>query len=134
MTRTSPLHVAMITLGLSLLAAPASLAQASACANPGTYAFNDITLGSDAFLPSVSKQFSAAGLMAQRGNCTVNVICPRAQDGEAGEALAALTCRAIQGLVIKGGSAASFDREDVKNNRPRPGNGMSAGNVYIVLQ
>lgn len=134
MTRISPLNAAVIAFGLGLFAAPAAMAQASACANPGTYAFSGITLGSDEFLPSLSKQFSAAGLMAQRGNCMVNVICPRAEDTEAGEAQAALTCRAIQGIVIKGGSAASFNREDVKNNRPRPGNGMSAGSVYIVLQ
>ncbi|KFC62685.1 hypothetical protein FF80_03251 [Devosia sp. LC5] len=134
MTRISPLYAAAVAFGLGLFTAPAVMAQASACANPGTYAFSSITLGSTEFLPSVAKQFAAAGLMAQRGNCTVRVICPRADETEAGEAQAALTCRAIQGIVIRGGSAASFNREDVKNNRPRPGNGMSAGSAYIVLQ
>ena len=134
MTAISPLHAATIALGMSLLAAPAAMAQASACASPGTFAFSNVTLGSKDFLPSMSKQFAAAGLMAQRNNCTVDVICPRAGDSEVQSEQAATTCRAARDIVVRGGSAASFSFDDVKNNRPSPGNGMSAGNIYIIVK
>jgi hypothetical protein len=134
MTRISPLHAAAIALGPSLLAAPAAMAQASTCASPGTYAFSNITLGSKDFLPSMSKQFAAAGLMAQRSDCTVEVICPRADDTQPGRDAAALTCRAARDIVVRGGSAASFSFDDVKNTRPSPGKGMNAGSIYITLK
>ena len=107
----------------------------STCPNPGLISrLSNISSNKDELLPSVGKELAGIGLLARRTGCVIQITCVTTDGSDAAREVAGGQCDAVRERLIAGGSTPSWGRDKFLSGRKGPGDGLTAGYVYIYFQ